>query len=325
MYPVLFASQRPYERAENIRTVYDAYDGEKEFITTDASRRHPLIRSGKFHLMVIDEYPEESPGKCIVLWHAIDGGKTVGYDQPGPYLRPEHSKLIDYISTSGTGTAQIISSNSGVPIERVLPVGLPRTDAYVGKKKGDGHTVLAGRRSYLFAPTFRNRRETSMPNFNFEWLDSQLSDDELLVVKAHPCSSSFLGSNTYRHIIEISKDEPSTNYLIDCDVVITDYSSIIFDGYLLGKPSVLIEKTPGFLSTRGMYFKYPSQYSSRFCDNEKDMLWFARCADGLTETERWCISRVADMCDGHATERVIKLIKEMNDEQKENINDDENS
>lgn len=307
---VLFASQRPYERAENIRAVYDAYDGEKAFVQTDAARRHPLMTSGEYPLLVIDEYPEVSPGTCILLWHAIEGGKRIGFDQPGPYLRREHSRLINYAVTSGTGVVNIVANNSGVDRSRVLPLGMPRTDAYVGKKKGDGGTILASKRSYLYAPTFRNARETPAFDVDFDWLDYELTDDELFVVKSHPRGYRML-DREYRHIVEFPSTMASAAFLYDCDVVITDYSSIIFDGYLLGKPSVLFEKLFGFTETRGMYMNYPHQYSSRFCTNDGEMLALARSAASLTDTERQCIRKVADMCDGHATERVCSLIREV--------------
>ena len=114
-----------------------------------------------------------------------------------------------------------------------------------------------------------------------------------------------------RHIIELSNMELSVNCLIDCDVVITDYSSIMFDGYLLGKPAVLFEKKPGYLQTRGMYMQYPDKYCSRYATDESDLLWQVRSADGLTKTERDCMEYVAGCCDGHSIERIIKLIKEV--------------
>lgn len=312
MKKVLFTSQRPLSRAENIRTAFEAYDGEKEFVTTDANRRHPLIVSGNFDLMVTDEFPAMTPGKVILMWHAIDGGKTLGFHQPGPYITRKDVSLINYAVTSGTGVVDTVSRYTGLPASVILPLGLPRTDVYFGKKKGDGGTQLASRRTYLYVPTFRNPRETRMPDLDWEWLDGELTDGELLAVKPHPRSDRML-RREYCHIVEIPSTEPSTNYLIDCDVVVSDYSSIIFDGYLLGKPSVLIEKLYGYTDTRGMYLRYPVEYSSRYCTNEREMLALCRDASGLTETEHSVIAKVADMCDGHSCERVLDLIRSMAD------------
>ena len=310
MRPVLFASVKPLERAENIRALYEAFDGKKEFIQVNGCRRHKSIRSGAYDLMVIDEFPAETPGKCIMVWHAIQGGKKIGLEQPEPYYSERQAPLMDFIVTSGTGAVWMFAGCSGLPADRVLPLGMPRTDAYIGKRKGDGHTELAKKRSYLYVPTFRAPYEPAFPDINWDWLDEALTDDELLVVKCHMATDG-LGVGNRKHIVEYSPYIASAPYLYDCDVVITDYSSIIFDGYLLRKPAVLFEKDSGYTDIRGMYLKYPEQYCSRYCKDERTLLRMLREADGLTETERKATSLVADACDGHATERICRLIHKM--------------
>ena len=307
--PVLFASTKPLERAENLKAVYDAFDGSKAFVQVDPWRHHADITSGKYDLMVIDEYPTETPGKIILLGHGIAGGKTSGLEQPHPYMNESNSKLITYTITTSPGTVGLVARYEGVKPETVLPLGMPRTDKYIGKKKGDGYTELADKKAYLYAPTYRNKEETPMPLIDWQWLDEQLSDDELIVVKPHMMTSKML-HREYDHIKEVSSRWASDKYLYDCDVLITDYSSIMFDGYLLGKPCVLFEKNKGYLDTRGMYLEYPYQYSSRYVTNEKDLLDAVRSADGLTEVEKDCLKLVAESCDGEATKRVCDLIKE---------------
>ena len=311
MKPVLFASTKPLERAENIRALYEAFDGPKEHIQVNGCRRHPAIRSGAFSLMVIDEFPTESPGKCIMIWHAIQGGKYIGLDQPYPYYSQSQAKLMDCIVTSGHGAVEMFAKCSGLPEEKILALGMPRTDAYIGKRKGDGQTVLAGKRSYLYVPTFRSNEETPLPEIDWKWLDENLTDGELLAVKAHTKTGSLGIGNRWKHITEIASEEPSAPYLMDCDAVITDYSSIMFDGYLLGKPAVLFEKRKGYVDTRGMYLDYPEEYCSRYCTDEKTLLYFLRTSYDLRAAERSVLHLVADACDGNATERVCMLIKSM--------------
>ena len=311
MKPVLFASTKPLERAENLKAVYEAYDGEKAHVKVDPWRKHPAITSGEYGVMVIDEYPTCSPGKAVLIRHGIAGGKRGGLNQPHPYFTKKDAELITFTITSGTGAVGMVASSDGIPESKVLPLGMPRTDMYVGKRKGDGHTGITGNRVYLYAPTYRGKEDPPLPKMDWEWLDKHLSDGETLVVKAHPMTGMLLIGNHYRHIREIGPMEPTAPYLYDCDAVVTDYSSVIFDGYLLGKPAVLFEKNRGYTDTRGMNMRYPEEYCSRYATNEQELLDALRGADGLGETEKACIRRVADMCDGHACERVCGLVKEL--------------
>ena len=312
--PVLFVSFRPLERAENLHAIYDAYPGEKAYICTHDPHYDQEVLSGKYDLMVIDEFPDISPGKFIMIWHAIQGGKCIGLDQPNPYYHKSDAKLMTKIVTAGTGSIDMWHSATRVPKEDILPLGMPRTDDYKDKKKGSGGTILAKYRSYLFAPTFRWYYDTPFPLIDWEYIDSQLSDDELFVVKSHPVyqqlPDSALCNKTYKHILEVSGLEPSANYLYDCDVLITDYSSILFDAYLLHKPVVLFEKTIGYPKQHGMYMSYPDDYATRYAGNEYELLSELREEQPAPIPDS--IFSLTNACDGHSCERIIKLIDELN-------------
>ena len=313
MKPVLFVGGlgKSLERAENLHAIYEAYHGPKKFISSHDYGYVNIVESGYYDLMVTDVFPEFTPGKVIMIWHAIQGGKTIGLDQPNSFFRPDMAKLIDCIVVAGRGGVDMFHQCTGVPKERIHNLGMPRTDRYIGKKKGDGGTVLAGKRAYLYVPTFRNWREDPIPPIDFEAIDEELHDDEILAVKAHPYGMAF-GVHGYKHVIEVDRMEPTAPWLYDADVVITDYSSIMFDAWLLNKPVVLFEKVKGYIEDRGMYLKYPVQYCPRYANKETGAVLLARGAKQLLQTEMMCMDLVADMCDGHSCERICKLIDEMN-------------
>lgn len=311
MKPVLFTSNRPLLRAENIRAVFDVYDGDKVFIQTNPWKSDPRLSSSEFSLRVCDEFIGASPGKSVMIGHAISGGKTYGLDQIYPYHRKENAELLTYVVASGKEMVPVVARQSGVPEERVLPLGVPRTDVYIGACKGDGGTFLAGKRAYLYAPTFRNREETPMSGIHWELIDRVLTDDEVFVVKPHMVTGSILKGRSYRHIVEVSPGLASTPYLMDCDVLITDYSSIMFDAHLLRKPVILFEKVCGYLQTRGMYLDYPSGYASRYCTDEMELVNIMRDAKKQGAEDIACMELTAGACDGHARQRIIDLIRSM--------------
>lgn len=298
------------QRAENCRAAFEGYDGDKHFL-----RVHPQLpniselRSSKYGLRVADEYIKASPGRCIFIGHGYPSGKLVGLDQPHPYHAAQFASLITYAISPSEDMIPIVARQCGIPEARVVPLGLPRTDAYFGKMKGDGGTLVADKRVYLYAPTFRNRWEGSLPKVEWDYIDRQLTDDEILVVKPHPNTRNIL-QKPYRHIVEVAPDVPSASFLIDCDVLITDYSTIMFDAHVLRKPVVLFEKNTEYRQKRGMVLRYPDQYSSRYCNTEQELVNVCRAADKPLEADEICRKLTAGACDGHSVERLNNLIKE---------------
>lgn len=293
--PVLFTSQRPLSRCENIKTVYDAYDGPKEFRQMDWWRRHPDIPH--YHLMVTDEIPVMRGKKIIFIPHGIEGTKTYGLDQPRRYATPEQCQLINYAVGQSAPTVGLMAAQLGLPEERVLPLGMPRTDNYIRKKDHD-------KTMYFYAPTFGCDEPV-----DWSLVDSMLHDDEILIVKPHMLAGKIL-DREYHHIFEASNEEPSASYLMSCNVLITNYSSIMLDGLCARIPTILFSKNKNYLETRGMYYEYPDKYSSYFADDEFRLIEMARNATWLDEEKR---SFFCGACDGHSTERLIKLIREMNE------------
>lgn len=312
--PVLFATGlgREITRAENMATLFVAYPGDKKFMSTHSDKYREEVKSGKYDLLVIDIFPTFAPKKCIMMWHAIQGGKYIGLDEKTTYYSKDYAKLMDAIIVAGRGGIDMFHQCTAVPKERIFNLGMPRTDKYFRMKAHD--PMVEGKRMYLFAPTFRNWRDTPMPMYDWEKLDRLLHDDEIMVVKAHPYGLSF-DIEGRKHIIEADKMYSSAQYLFDCSAVITDYSSIMFDGYLMNKPCVLFEKKTGYTKTRGMYMQYPDMYSSRYATTEEELVEQLRSAKRLRKVEKACKDYVADMCDGHSCERICKFIEEMNNDE----------
>lgn len=306
----LFTSNRQLERAENIHAVYDAYDGRKNFVQINPYTTNPCVTSWRYNIRVTDELPGASPGKCVFIGHGISGGKRYGLDQPYPYFRKENASLLTYVIATSVNMVELTAKQCGVSPDIVLPLGMPRTDVYFGKVKGDGGTFLARKRSYLFAPTYRTKEEPPLPEIDWDYIDSVLTDDEMFVVKRHMLTPIILRKK-YNHIVEVSNDDPSTPYLIDCDVLITDYSSILMDAHILEKPVVLFEKQTGYLELRGMYLDYPQCYASRYVTNEADLIDCIREAEVPLAEDKWCREVTAGACDGHSTDRVVELIRSM--------------
>lgn len=314
---VLFSSDRPLERAENIKAVWDAYDGPKGFVRYRGHASEAL--SDRYHsVFVTDEIPRysESKGDIVTIFvdHGIEGTKLYGVDCSES--NRAGAEQIDYAICTTEYSHERLCSQLALPDDRVIPLGLPRTDAYVGKGKGDGGTILAKyERAYLYAPTWRAWCNPPLPNIDWRKVDSMLDDDEIVVVKRHMCTKNPIMEDFLEHVVEVDSMVPSAPFLMDCDVLATDFSSILFDGYVLGKPSVLVtDGHEAYCESHGMYELYPYWYSSRYVEAEGNEEGFveelrAACGKGLGEVELNCVETAVGPCDGHAAERVADLIR----------------
>jgi lipopolysaccharide biosynthesis glycosyltransferase len=304
---VLFASNRPLYRAENIKAVWDAYPGEKRH-TILRKNTSSDIESGDYDLIVTDEVLSKAKAPVICIGHGIPGGKTYGLDQPYPYYKKEHAELITWAITSSEDTIDIVAKSHGLPREKVLPIGMPRTDSYFHDHNDD----KSEKRTYLYVPTFRDRHEHSDHRIDWDLVDRLLNDNEILIIKNHMVTGD-KNLPEYKHIQQAPADVPSDRYLRTCDVVVTDYSSILFDGYILGKPGILFEKDwETYNRERGMYRPYPEGYASRHTTDEREFVKMCRDAaeNGQGPEDIECMKQLCSACDGHSADRVVKLIEE---------------
>jgi len=312
MARTLFVSENPLGRCENLTAVWNMHGGDKEFRLHHGSMRD-AERDG-FGAVVFDALPTRIEGKSrcksVNLCHGIAGGKLYGADEGAraPWFDAEASAQTDYAVSPSEAMAPIVAKQLCMPKERVLPLGFPRTDAYFGPRPGknDG-------RMYLYAPTYRNG-DGHLPRLDWRRMDGLLEDGELMVVKRHYYDASPLLDVQCEHIVEAAPGTASRRYLMTCDALLTDYSSIVFDAYLLGVPAVLaIDDMAEYVAKRGMYFPYPDFYCSRSIraeGNEERLIDMLREAadNGMGDIESECVETVAGACDGRSAERVCDLI-----------------
>lgn len=294
---VLFTSVRPLERAENLRAVYDAYDGEKQFVQRSYDKPIAGMHAGWYSLMVTDGLIEDSPGKYIWVGHGMGAGKTIGLQHPTVPFRA--SELVTYAIASSVEMIPTVAGFCGIPEDRVIPLGMPRTDAYFKARKTESQD-----KRHLYVPTFRGGQWA--PDLNI--ISQQLPERHRFIFKPHMVTGDRIQS-VWANIEVASSMEPSTQYLVDADTVITDYSSIMFDAMVLRKPYVLFAKDRDeYLRSRGMYYPYPDNYSPFYCEKEEDLVPMLEAAE-WNETCEEFRQFYAGACDGHSTERTIDLIR----------------
>jgi CDP-ribitol ribitolphosphotransferase len=324
MSEVLFVSALPFGRCKSITRIFDMYDGPKAFRCGADGMRS--AEADGFSVVVCDSLPAYIEGKdkivSVNLGHGLTGGKLYGLDEgEHPWVDRDALAQIDYAIATSEAGVPIVARQLGVPAEKVLPLGMARTDAYFEDGRTVNRLLHNYERVYLYCPTFRGLGDKGhLPRIDWDKIDSLLDNDEIIVVKRHHLTPHELTCGydlQRRRVMELPFEEPTEFWLRSCDVMMTDYSSTMFDALVLGVPLLLlVDDKDEYLSGRGMYHPYPDFYSSRWIEaegNEEDFVSMLREAaeNGMGDTERECLSAVAGACDGHSTERICELVRSL--------------
>jgi CDP-glycerol glycerophosphotransferase (TagB/SpsB family) len=166
----------------------------------------------------------------------------------------------------------------------------------------------------VVAPTFRGNGQRSAYEANgSEWglLRKKVVDSVRLVFRAHP----FSGNNEVPvGYIDGSSIDDMSDLLMAADVLVTDYSSSIFEFALLGRPSILF--TPDleeYERARSFYFDIDSYaYSGRVDDvdslaerlNDPSVAFLHKGKEFGQFVERF-----VSALDGFSTRRVVEQIE----------------
>lgn len=327
MGETLFVSALPLGRCKSTTLIWDMFGDDKAFrCGVDQMRTAEM---DGFSVAVCDSLPMTIEGKknivSVNLGHGLNGGKLYGLDEGDhPWVDKMALSQIDYAIATSEDGVPIVARQLGLSEDRVLPLGMARTDAYFhdGEKWESYRGVpLEQMRVYAYCPTFRGLGDRGhLPRIDWAKVDRLLHDDEVLVVKRHHLTPDELtgGHDTQNmRVLELPFEDSTEKLLRSCDVMMTDYSSTMFDAYMLGKPVVLlIDDMEEYLAGRGMYRTYPCDYSSRWLvaeGNEAKLVYTLREAaqNGMGAADKRCLKAVAGACDGHSTERICEFVRSL--------------
>lgn len=260
------------------------------------------------------------PGTTVVqVWHAEGALKRFGADAVGGLDEPERRFLhrnYDWVVTSGEASREAWSRAFRTPLDRVLPLGSPRTDLFhdpaamaaVRERVHAAYPSLAGRRVILHAPTFRGRGRAKRPGgvLDAEKLRAALPPTDVLVLKSHPnLDRALVSTSGYDVIVDPAFD--LNDLLVAADVLVTDYSSAIFDAALLRiRLLLLVDDLEAYERDPGLSLDYRTEMIGtqvRDTDAAIDALLADRF--DLAAYDAF-IERHLGACDGRASARFVE-------------------
>lgn len=147
---------------------------------------------------------------------------------------------------------------------KVMLSGYPRNSAFFETERYDiirDELGISEQQVMAYMPTWRgllNKKENKkqieeISNYLYE-LDSSMEDNQVLYVKLHPFVKAGLNYDDFEHIRPFPEQYETYDFLNATNLLITDYSSIMFDYAVSGKKIILFTyDREEYLSDRGMY------------------------------------------------------------------------
>jgi CDP-glycerol glycerophosphotransferase len=169
-------------------------------------------------------------------------------------------------------------------------------------------------RAVLFMPTFRDGRRGFNSRVDLHELAADLGTDAIILARAHHFDRRRGGvaprGDDRQRVIDVSQ-EPSIEALyLASDVLVTDYSSAMFDYSALGRPIVLyVPDLERYTTRRGLYLDLHTEGPGPVVTDPEGLLAALReVASDEDASQRLDTFRArhAAFDDGHAAQRVVR-------------------
>lgn len=201
--------------------------------------------------------------------------------------------------------------------------GVPRTDVFFDKKYKkeiveqlqQQYPVIKGKKVILFAPTFRGYGKLSAdyPKSQFDPVEfmKQIPEEYVLIIKHHPFVTMRyeIGEAWQNRILDLSAESEINDLLFVTDLLITDYSSVVFEAALLNIPMLMYAfDLRQYIAGRDFYYDYEFFVPGKIVESFPALVEAVRSEDYEAEKLSQFRTRFFDDLDGKSTERVVKLI-----------------
>ena len=272
--------------------------------------------------------------QIVQLWHACGLGKKWGYavetDRWGASEREKKryplyaNQSMASVSSSDPVLIEGYSRAFGCRKDKVLPLGVPRTDRYFDRKycektkQGIRAMIpeIGARKIILFAPTFRGDSVTDsyyeFP-FDLEKWKERLGQKYVLLVKFHPLTAKASRDSAIQtgFSYDITNTMTAEEAICAADILITDYSSIMFEYMLFERPIIsYVPDLEQYEADRGMFLPYQETAPGPCAGTEEQLLELLKTTDQWFDPEKIIDykRRFMSACDGNSTQRIFNQV-----------------
>lgn len=343
---ITFYSTRREEISGNFEFVYDKLKNDKDldinFLFNTKSFRYMTKKDIKdfteacatSKVIILDEYTPQihlldlkPETKVIQLWHACGAFKTFGFTRIGkPKGSPQptrNHRSYDYVTVSSEYCKKCHSEGFGIATENVVPTGIARTDIFFDEEYKNNfrksffekYPNFKNKKIILFAPTFRGNLKADanypMELFDINEVCDTLSDDYAIIIKHHPfiLEKHPIPAEHRDRVIDLSDNTEINDLLFVSDLVITDYSSLVFESSLLDIPMLFYAyDLQSYIKSRDFYFDFKLYIPGKICTSLYTLLEAIKNEDFETEKIEKFRNMFFDDLDGNSSQRIADLI-----------------
>jgi len=252
----------------------------------------------------------------IQVWHATGAIKKFGNTIQREYPICNY----DYVLANSSYWKEPYSCAFGVAKKAVKVTGMPRVDHlldnnYIQETRQrllKQYPILQGRKVILYAPTFRGNIYDGFTGVDIDCdaVMKSLGKEYILIYKLHPLLKD---DRLDKHKYAYNMNHEDTHDLFTItDILVSDFSSVIFDFSLLGKPIVLYAPDLDEYKTDvGLFLDYKTQIPGNICYNEQELIQAIQLPYNKQQVEIFRNMFFTHQ-DGNNVSRVLSLInKEM--------------
>ena len=283
--------------------------------------------------LILSSIPLRKETVAINLWHACGAFKK--FSRSTAELKfGSSAATLDKYPNYGNLTHVTVSSPEVIwayeeamhlPKGIVKATGVSRTDQFYDKKfvesrKQKLYEIMPeakDKKVILYAPTFRGHVATasSPDRIDFERFCRELGNEYVIVCKHHPFVKNppIIPEELQHFARDLTKSLSIEDLLCCADICISDYSSLVFEYSLFEKPMIFYAYDyDNYCDWRGFYYDYSEFTPGPVVQTEDELLNSIKNIDTQFDKQKVIDFKEKFMgsCDGHATERIIALMKE---------------
>jgi CDP-glycerol glycerophosphotransferase (TagB/SpsB family) len=200
----------------------------------------------------------------------------------------------------------------------IWETGYPRNDvlADIGRAADirDRVGIAGGDRVVLYAPTWRDNRNDLVDAIDLVGFAAQLPENHVLLVRAHSRVLESGRDLAATRLVDVTTYPDVAELMLVADVLVTDYSSVMFDFVVTDRPMIFYTPDLGHYGDvlRGFYFDFVPEAPGPVVETSQDLL--AAVVEAQTAPEKYAARRAAwrerfaTHDDGHVAERVVRKL-----------------